>query len=117
MCVPCNLRAIAKEKASAYAYQIPLQEVTAPNSKCQFKVWFCTSAKKVNDVLATVPVKPNLPVIKVISMEAMERLADYYDSGEAVADYGVDIKELLRANLHFTPEEIKKTECDLVCTY
>lgn len=116
MCA-CNLKMVPKAKAAAYAYQIPITEFSAPNSRCQFKVWYCTSPEKVNKVLATVPIKPGDPDLKVTSMEAMERLADHYDSGKFVAYYNVDLKKLLRDNLHFTQEELTKTECNLACTY
>ena len=117
MCQVCNLRVMPKAKAVAYQYQIPIQEVTALNSRCQFKVWFCTSPEKVNAILATVPVKSPDPVLKVTSMEQMENLADYHDSGKDVAYYGVDIKNLLREKLIFTEAERNKTECSVACTY
>ena len=107
MCA-CKLNVVPKAKAVAYAYQIPLQEFSAPNSRCKFKVMFCTSPEKVNRALSGLN-------IKIENMAQMEKLADHYDSGQATAYYKTDIWNLLNA-IKFTPEELAKTECDLACT-
>ena len=117
MCGSCNIKALPVAKAISYAYQIPLAEFGAANSRCKFKVWYCTSPTKVNAVLATIRLNPGEAPLKANSMQDMEELADHHDSGKDVADYGVNFDQLLTDNLHFTDEETKKTECNLACTY
>lgn len=108
MCA-CKLKVVPQANASEYAYTIPIQEVHSKQSRCKFKVAFCTSQEKVNAALKPVG-------ITVKNMAQMERLADYYDSGQATAFYKVDLWQILNA-INFTPEEESKTECNLVCTY
>lgn len=108
MCA-CKLKVVPQASASEYAYTIPIQEVSSKQSRCKFKVMFCTSPDKVNEALKVVGIKVN-------NMAQMERLADYYDSGQATAFYKADLWQLLDA-IQFTPEELSKTECNLVCTY
>lgn len=120
MCGSCgSLRALPKAKALDYAYQIPLVEFSEPGSRCKFKVWFCTSPAKVNAALAKIRVPEGVAPLKVNSMEEMEALAVYHDSGEDVAFYGVDLDQFLsdKKNLSFSQAERDKTECNLVCTY
>lgn len=109
MCASCNLKVVPLANAANYAYTIPIQDFSAKPNRCKFKVMLCTSKDKVNAALSPLN-------IKIDSMEQMERLADYYDSGQATAFYKVDISELL-GKIDFTPAEQSKTECDLVCTY
>lgn len=117
MCRSCNIKALPQAKALSYAYQIPLAEFSAPNSRCKFKVWYCTSPSKVNAILETIPLNPGEAPLVANSMKDMEDLADQHDSGKDMADYGVNFDQLLTDNLHFTDEETKKTECNLACTY
>lgn len=108
MCA-CKLKVVPQSEASNYAYTIPVQEVSSKRSRCKFKVMFCASKDKVNEALKTVG-------IKIDSMAGMEKLADYYDSGEATAYYKKDLSQLLDTII-FSTEEENNTECNLVCTY
>lgn len=109
MCFSCNLKLVPVAQASEYKYTIPIQEVSSKSSRCKFKVMFCSSEQKVNQALGVVG-------IKIKDMNAMEKLADYYDSGQAKAFYKVDLSELLD-KIVFSPEEEGKTECQIACTY
>ena len=95
--------------ATQYPYSIPIQEFASKSSSCKFQVAFCTSKDKVNEALKVVNIQVN-------DMAEMKSLANYYDSGQATAYYNVDIADLI-GKIEFTPEEISKTECELVCTY
>ena len=116
-CGSCNIKALPAAKAISYSYQIPLAEFGAANSRCKFKVWFCTSPSKVNAVLATIRLNPGEAPLKINSMQEIEELADYHDSGKDVTEYGVNFDQLFSEKLVFTQEERDKTECNLACTY
>lgn len=109
MCSSCRVRAVPFAQASQYKYTIPIQEVSASNSRCKFKVFFCKSNEKVNAALTPYG-------IKITSIDKMGEFADYYDRGEAKAFYKVDFDKIL-TDIDFTEEENSKTECELVCTY
>lgn len=115
MCAPCRLKMLPKAKAVSYAYQIPIQEFTAPSSRCKFKVLFCTSKKKVNEALSVIKLENGQPLV-IASMEQMEKLADYHDQGFDKTVYGVDVNQLLD-KLDISQEEIQNAECNLACTF
>lgn len=107
MCASCNLNVVPLAQAYNYTHAIPIQEFSTHKSRCEFMVAYCGSPEKVNIAL-----KPYGIVIP--DMEAMKRLADYYDSGQALAYYKVDLREVL-SKIEFTPEEKEKLECKTVC--
>lgn len=109
MCGCGNIKIVPQANASQYTYTFPIQEV-GKSSRCKFMTVFCTSAEKVNIAL-----KPY--GIVITDMEAMKRLANYYDSGEALAYYKVDLWNDVLNKIIFTPEEQAKTECSMACTY
>lgn len=104
-----KLKLVPLADASSYAYTIPIQEVSSKRSKCKFMALFCASPDKVNIALQVVG-------IKIKDMEAMKKLADYYDSGQASAYYKVDLGKLLDTII-LSPEEQDNPSCKLVCTY
>ena len=106
MCA-CNLNVVPVAQAVNYQYAIPVGDFTTKKSRCEFQVAYCGSPEKVNIAL-------NPYGIKIPTMDKMIELADYYDSGKALAYYKVDLREVL-SKIEFTPEEKEKLECKTVC--
>lgn len=108
MCSSC-LKLVPVAQATNYKYTLPVQELSSKGSKCKFMTFYCASPDKVNQALSVVG-------IKIDSMDRMKKLADYYDSGQAMAYYKVDLSKLLD-KIDLTPEEQDNPSCNLACTY
>lgn len=108
MCSSCNLKIVPLSNAYQYDHTFPLVDLSK-NSRCKFSTWFCASPAKVNAALAPLGITIN-------NMEQMKSLADYYDSGEALGFYKVDLIEVLN-KIVLTPEEQDNPSCKIACTY
>lgn len=104
-----KLKLVPFAEAASYTYALPVKELSSTSSTCEFMTFYCASPEKVNVAFKVVG-------IKIDSMDAMKRLAGYYDRGEAKAYYKVDLKELLH-KIILTPEEQDNPSCKMVCTY